>query len=329
MTHQNTAVDKASWSRRQFLALVMGSAGGMTLAGCQTGNFNKVAAATRSRAKTPQLSIGLLADCQYAPTPTPPDGQRHYLHSPQKLAQCVAEMNRIRPRLIVHLGDFIDRGWNSLDVVDPIFAQLRMPRYQVLGNHDFDVEPQKKSLVRSRLGMPADYYSFLRSPWRFVVLDGTQVGLPRLIQDTPEYQAMIHEIERMRPTAANPQALQTWNGALGSPQRTWLEQQLQHARQRRQRVIIFCHFPILPVDAHVLWDQTEVLRILACHKHVAAWINGHNHQGAYARHGGIHCLTLKGMVDTADNAFALMKLFPDRLELEGYGRQESRILGLT
>jgi hypothetical protein len=149
-----------------------------------------------------------------------------------------------------------------------------------------------------------------------------------LVKDTPEYQATAQEIERQRLTAANPQALQTWNGALGQLQRSWLERQLHQARQRRERVVIFCHFPVLPVDVHVLWDSAEVLQMLGRFDHVVAWINGHNHEGNYANQCGIHWITLKGMIDTTDNAFALLKFFPDRLELQGYGRQESRTLGL-
>jgi hypothetical protein len=37
-------------------------------------------------------------------------------------------------------GDFIDRDFESFDVVGPIFNKLRMPKYHVLGKHDFSVE---------------------------------------------------------------------------------------------------------------------------------------------------------------------------------------------
>jgi len=54
---------------------------------------------------------------------------------------------------------------------------------------------------------------------------------------------------------------------------------------------------------------------------VKAYINGHNHKGKYGIKGGIHYLTCKGMVDSETTAYSIVRVYHDRLELSGYGRE--------
>ncbi len=42
----------------------------------------------------------------------------------------------------------------------------------------------------------------------------------------------------------------------------------------------------------------------------------------------IHHLNFQGMVETVDNAYAIVHVFADRMEVEGFGREESRTLPL-
>ena len=58
-----------------------------------------------------------------------------------------------------------------------------------------------------------------------------------------------------------------------------------------------------------------------------AHLSGHYHAGGYWQHGGVHYLTFHGMVETMeDNAFAVLRLYPDRIEVDGYGHQPSYTL---
>jgi len=44
---------------------------------------------------------------------------------------------------------------------------------------------------------------------------------------------------------------------------------------------------------------------------------------------GTHVVNIKGMVDTFDeNAFAIVEVHADRMEITGFGREESRVLSL-
>ncbi|MDX1286396.1 MAG: hypothetical protein R3182_15375, partial [Draconibacterium sp.] len=89
----------------------------------------------------------------------------------------------------------------------------------------------------------------------------------------------------------------------------------------------FCHYPLLPLEAHTLWNSEDVLDILYSHKCVKLYINGHNHAGEYQRKSGIHYLTLSGMVETKfQNSFAKILLSDEKIEIKGYGREQSREL---
>jgi hypothetical protein len=60
---------------------------------------------------------------------------------------------------------------------------------------------------------------------------------------------------------------------------------------------------------------------------VVAWLNGHNHAGAFGERHGVPYVTLKGMVETDDtNAYATARILADRLVIAGHGREPSREL---
>ena len=93
---------------------------------------------------------------------------------------------------------------------------------------------------------------------------------------------------------------QTWNGAVGREQRDRLQRTLSDAARRRQRTIVFCHFPTIAESCrpeHLLWDHAEVAGVLESSPSVVAFIDGHDHRGGYAEHNGVHYVTLPGMVE--------------------------------
>ena len=59
-----------------------------------------------------------------------------------------------------------------------------------------------------------------------------------------------------------------------------------------------------------------------------AWFAGHYHKGGYTLENGIHHVTVPGMVEApADkNAYGVVDVYPDRLELRGVGTVPSRTL---
>jgi calcineurin-like phosphoesterase family protein len=266
------------------------------------------------------FTVGVIADCQYADHDD--EGARLYRQSPAKLAAAVDHFNRLDLAYVLHLGDFIDRYWDSYDTVLPIAERLRHPWRFVLGNHDFAIPDEQKARLPSRLGMPARYYSFEHGDWLFLIVDGNDLSLYGWAPGKPEL-ALSQDV-RSRLYASAPD----WNGGIGEAQLRWIDQTLADAETRGMKAVLYCHFPLYPDNIHNLWNAAEVSAVVEQRPAAKAWINGHNHDGGYARKNGLHYLTLKGMLDTEETAYATLAFHPDRIDVAGYGRQPSLSLPL-
>lgn len=271
------------------------------------------------------ITFGVIADCQYCDCPS--TTQRFYRNSPRKLEACIAEFNKNELDFAVHLGDYIDKDFRSFDTLQPIIDQLKAPLKQVLGNHDFSVVESLKRKVPKRMGLSRRYYSFKIRNWRFIALDGNDLSTFASFSKGKRAEAaqLLTEIQ-----AAEKINAKTWNGGLSSKQLKWLEKQLRSADRRGEKVILFCHFPLHPIDPHNLWNDQQVQKVLAAHPSVQAYFNGHNHAGAYGQKDGIHYLTFKGMVDTREQtSYAIVRIQNDRILIRGFGRQDNRDLILS
>ncbi|MGI9240443.1 MAG: sulfatase-like hydrolase/transferase [Verrucomicrobiales bacterium] len=268
------------------------------------------------------IRFGAIADCQYADADT--KGKRHYRLAAEKLEDAVGAFNADSELdFVIHLGDFIDRDFESYNVVTPIFNKLRAKKYHLLGNHDYEVSDELKSKVPAALGLDERYYDFAVGEWRFIVLDGNEFSTLAHPQDSEPWK----EAEAFR-TAVDP-PLANYCGAIKPEQIAWLKARLDATRAAGQRAVLFCHYPLTPEGHHNLWNDTEMLEVLKPYNDVVrAWINGHNHAGGYAQRDGIHYLTLKGMLDTTDNAFATFEIFDDEIRITGHHREPDRVLNL-
>ena len=276
-------------------------------------NLNKIPQTSK-----PQFSIGVIADCQYHNEEG--TGIRKYSESKEKLELCVAHFNTLDLTYVIHLGDFIDRDWESFDVVGPIYNRLLVPKYHVLGNHDFSVSDDKKKHVAAKMSLPSAYYDFVINDWRFIVLNGNDISFHAYPKDSEEYKYTATYYEKNNVSSPK------WNGAIGEAQMDWLKNKLDDASRKNEKVILYCHFPIYPENIHNLWNADEVIALLEKYPAVKAYINGHNHHGNYGFKNGIHYLTFRGMVDTDETAYGVIKVFTDRLEIKGYGREGDKTL---
>ncbi len=271
----------------------------------------------------PLFSFGLMADCQYVDAD--PKGSRFYRESPRKLEEAITELNHHDLAFSFHLGDFIDRDLASFDDLSPIATKLRSELFHALGNHDFDVPDEAKAGIPARLGLNRGYYSFSKDGFRFIVIDTTEVSNYRHPKNSRETRLATAEMERYK--AAKSVAAKPWNSRPGDDQIKWLEAELEAASSAEETVLVLGHHPIIPTTGHSVWNATELDAILQRHTCAKLYLNGHNHAGLYAESEGLHYLTLDGMVETKEeNAFAYADLYADRLEITGFGRQESHVL---
>lgn len=266
----------------------------------------------------PEFSFGIVADCQY--NNVVGTTERKYSLSNSKLEKCVSHFNTMDLEYVIHLGDFIDRDFNNFEVVNPIYNGLKMPGYHVLGNHDFVVQDDLKKNVPQKMGLKSRYYDFEVKGWRFIVLDGNDISFHAYPQNIAKFNEASKYFTEHKVTSPK------WNGALGSVQLNWLKEVLDNATKNKEKVVLYCHFPIFPDDKHNLWNAPEIITLIENYNNVKAYINGHNHTGNYGSKNGIHYLTLRAMVDTNENSYMVVQVFKDHLQIIGYGREENRTL---
>jgi len=269
-----------------------------------------------------QVKIGVFADAQYCDCEMTIN--RYYRNSPEKLAECISTFNKIDEiDFIVGLGDLIDKDFESFEKINAVLDSSEKEVFQVTGNHDLLVEKEYIDKVPEKLGLDSTYYTFSKEGWRFIFLDGNELTFQ---SNDPEILSQAKQmLEHLR--AENKPNAHDWNGGMSTKQIQWLEKQLSNADKKGQKVILFCHYPLLPIEAHTLWNAEEILPILFNHKCLKACINGHNHAGNYALKNGIHFITMRGMVDTeTENAWSVITLSNDQIKIEGFGREVSRNL---
>ena len=271
-----------------------------------------------------QIEFGVFADCQYCDCET--KGTRYYSNSLDKLQECIDQFNQNKNiKFIVGLGDLIDRNISSFDSINPILEKAKANVYHVMGNHDLEVQSEYFEQVPEKLHLDKTWYAFVKKGWRFIFLNGNDITFhsnnSEIVDQAKKLTSKLKE--------ENKPNYFEWNGGIGKEQLKWMEEQLNDARKKQQKVILFCHYPLVPFDAHSLWNAEEVLAILSKYDNVKCWMNGHNHAGNYVYHQGIHFLNLKGMVETEKtNAFATIKLTNEKIEVHGFGAEKQHDLSL-
>jgi manganese-dependent ADP-ribose/CDP-alcohol diphosphatase len=271
---------------------------------------------------TPLLKIGLISDPQYCDCDAGPT--RFYRESLHKLPAAIDTMNSHNVDFVMNLGDMIDRYPQSYDSMVPLYNKLLMPGYNLLGNHEFDLIPDSvKHTITNRLNMPDRYYDFSYRNWHFLVLDGTELA---------EYSRVLHpelqeEGDSLWQRVQGKINAYDWNGGIGRNQLEWMRQKLTACYERSEPVILFSHHQVFPFnDRKNLWNDTAVVELISEFPNVVAFINGHNHDGSYGFHEGIHYLSQRAMLETQDeNSFSILSVYPDRIEIDGQGLNRDRV----
>jgi hypothetical protein len=175
------------------------------------------------------------------------------------------------------------------------------------------------------LDNPSGYHSLKTDKgFRFIFLNGNEIST-YAYSDSSVVKKNQEYLNSMK--AAGKKNAIDWNGGIGKKQLSFLEKQLIQASKHNEKVIISCHFPVFPENIHNLLNYEEVLQLLNKYNNVAAWLSGHNHAGNYGVSGPTHFITFRGMVETAGtNSYAILRVYHDRLEIKGYGREPDRII---
>jgi manganese-dependent ADP-ribose/CDP-alcohol diphosphatase len=273
----------------------------------------------------PLLRFGLITDVQYADID--PKGERHYRESIPKLKVAVDFLKTKDLPFTLHLGDFIDRNFSSFDPVSPLLKKLGHSVYHLLGNHDYSVSGDQKCRVVSMLGMPHDYYMIRHSGVRFLMMDTTELAsykYPEGLPQSKESKELMKEISKEKTTGG-----ESLEGGVSIAQLGWLDRELTAADHVKEPVIICGHHPVLPSEGRKAWNNEAVIALIDQHPSVRAYFCGHNHAGAQVIRNGIPYITFKSILHEPDvNAYSVIHLYNDRVQIEGYGREKPRTIPL-
>lgn len=272
------------------------------------------------RQETPLLKFGLFADTQYADCPA--ENSRFYREALQKLDTCIHCFNEENVQFTINLGDIIDRKNCDLNVVKSYLCDLKNGVYHITGNHDYK-EVTDNSVLYRQLDMPAEYYSFGKGNWTFIMLNTNEVAAYSNVQGTEKEQELAHMQEQVRQTGGK-QGYR-WNGGVSRKQLAWLNEQLAACEKNRKNVLIFSHHPFYPHSEFTALNNQEVLETLSRYPCVKAVFSGHHHAGAFGYYNHIPMITQEGMIETEkQNAYSIVEVTGDSIRVRGYGRVPSR-----
>lgn len=80
---------------------------------------------------------------------------------------------------------------------------------------------------------------------------------------------------------------------------------------------------------HMMSDDRDLMDWLAERDGLQLWLNGHQHAGGYGQHRGVHFFTVCGIVQAHSNAYAVVTVYPDRIQVDGCDREPSRLLAVS
>ncbi len=279
------------------------------LAACVTGP-------ARLSAPSPAIRFGIVTDAHYADVE--PRGSRPYRESAAKMDECVAFMNAESVDFLIELGDFKDqddppvpaRTEEFLRRIERSFAAFRGPRFHVLGNHDHDslTKAGFLSLVENTgIARDRSYYAFDRAGVRFIVLDANfkADGSP---YDRGDFG---------------------WDDCNIPPEEiAWLGKTLAAGPER---AVVFIHQQLDGGGSYYVRNAAAVRAVLESSGKVLAVFQGHRHEGAFERMGGIPYYTLVGMIEgrgPENNSYAVVSIGRDgRISVRGLRKAMSRDLG--
>ena len=278
----------------------------------------------KTQTQTDDFSFGILTDIQYADVETV--GKRNYRGTLETLKRTIPFLNAYDLEFSFHLGDLIDRDFESFNAPLSILESSKAPFHYIWGNHDFSVLDSLKQKVGGKIANEKGYYSIEKGNMVFMVVNGMDISVGAHPEGTKNHVQALEMMTAMETEGAN--NVKPWNGAVGEEQLAWMESVVQKAEKEGKHVIALCHYPLLPENGLHLLNHKEVMNRIGKSPAMVAWFSGHHHAGNYFKDSnGMHHLTFLGMVEAESPALgAIVTVKKDYLIIQGIGKEEDRIL---
>ncbi|MEI6756215.1 MAG: metallophosphoesterase [Chlorobium sp.] len=241
------------------------------------------------------VRFGIITDIHFS---TKQNGAATAKETAAALRSCLDCWRQSEVDFVVQLGDLIKGSDHhkeeELQQVTSILNEFEGTFRHVIGNHCLAL-PRKE--LMSALGLQKPYYTFQAKGFRFIVLDGMDVSAEQLPETAQDRQLL--ECCLARPE------LHDYCGAVGEKQKAWLFNQLREAEQGDEKVIVICHFPLLPLTTDtkygLLWNHREIVELLTTSPALKACLGGHYHYGAHAEQNGIHFVVMPAFVNRSEH----------------------------
>lgn len=271
------------------------------------------------------LRFGVVADCQSAQSESEEKRERRYTLSPTKLTEAIASFNREHVDLAVSLGDLVEGDMESFRELEPILSEAQMELYHVLGNHDYLLGDSLKRAMKVMGIKEPGYYSRVKNGVRLIFLNSNENAIYTVRKGSAEYAAAEQRLAEQKATSLF--GARPYSGEVSERQMKWLEEELQAAEAAGEIVVLMSHHPLYyPIDLVTMSGSERVRALIERYDCVKTHISGHFHRGGYSRINGVDYLILKGMVEGDNNRYAIVNIYPDRIEIDGRGDEEDRTL---
>lgn len=273
----------------------------------------------------PLFKIGIVTDIHHA-NKDPKIG-RYYNMSAAKLEEAIKEFNSQNVDMMISLGDLVDNDIKNYSSIDSVFRMFNGTVYKLLGNHDFiaPYSQERQDSIFRIMGIKERYQTVRKKGIRLLLLDGTDVAVFSHPKESEGHIRAKHVMDSLK--ASGSQNNRNYNGGIGHKQMEWIRYQLERAAINEESVICLCHMPMMPLGGkYTLFNSPEVTQVLESSPWVKAVITGHHHPGSYDMKGGIHYLSMQGMVQGEDNSYSIIEIYEDRIEVKGYGRERDRTM---
>lgn len=294
--------------------------------GCLVLSLLFLSLTVEAKREKPIVTFGVVTDLHYN-NEIEHQGTRYYQATLGKLREAADTFNVRRVDFVAVLGDIIDFKLDSYADLEPVFASLRMPVHKVFGNHDFlgTYGTELEAQVEKVIGREAPYYAHTKHGVRFLFLDSNDVGVLSRSADSPEGKRVREMLAHLKAEGAN--NAYEWNGTLGTEQEKWLLREVQKAHRKHQMVFCFAHMPLMPLSIGARdFRGAEICEMLEQYPCVKAFLTGHHHTGSMMLMGPLKHYGFQGMIEGTDNHYAIVSVYKNRMEIEGFGLQESRTI---
>jgi len=243
---------------------------------------------------TSTLKFGIITDIHFSTTTEPAAAETTAADLRTWLENC--KNNNVD--FLFQLGDLIkgsdEHNREELRQASSILKEFSGTIHHVIGNHCLALP--RKTLLNA-LGQQTPYYSFSEKGFRFIVLDGMDVSIHNEPEKSEDRQTLEYFL-------AQPDK-HDYCGAVGTLQKAWLKEELDIAERVGEKVIVICHFPLIPETTDtkhgLLWNHQEIVKILASSSTVKACLSGHYHYGGYALKDAIHFVVLPAFVNRIEH----------------------------